>query len=209
MNIFVFDKDPAVCGRALCSKHQKMILESAQLLSSAHHVLDKEEAIKGIYKLAHLNHPSTVWTRTNGANYDWLFQAFEAMLDEFERRGGRRHKSGELLILLKNKPKNIPKGKLQVPLVAMLEEFRLNDGKTWEDVIASYKNYYVKAKTFAAWLNTRPPEWFIEERAKQGSKMYTQDHPNGVEYKFTEPSSRKEESKIRSPLRAFLRNMKQ
>jgi predicted alpha-1,6-mannanase (GH76 family) len=43
MNIFVLDPDAATSARMMCNKHVvKMILESCQLLSTAHHVLDGE-----------------------------------------------------------------------------------------------------------------------------------------------------------------------
>ena len=48
MNIFVLDRDPIQAAKYMCDKHVvKMILESCQLLSTAHRVLDgtKIEAI--------------------------------------------------------------------------------------------------------------------------------------------------------------------
>ena len=44
MNIFVLDKDPRVAARMLCDKHvPKMIVESAQMLSTAHRLLDAHQ----------------------------------------------------------------------------------------------------------------------------------------------------------------------
>ena len=41
MNIFVLDNDPDTAARMMCDKHVvKMIVESAQMLSTAHRVLD-------------------------------------------------------------------------------------------------------------------------------------------------------------------------
>ena len=41
MNIFYLDKNPVVAAQMQCDKHVvKMILESAQMLSTAHRVLD-------------------------------------------------------------------------------------------------------------------------------------------------------------------------
>ena len=41
MNIFYLDKDPNVCANYHCDKHVvKMIVEYAQMLSTAHRVLD-------------------------------------------------------------------------------------------------------------------------------------------------------------------------
>ena len=44
MNIFYLDKDPKVAAQMMCDKHiVKMILESAQLLSTCHRVQDGTE----------------------------------------------------------------------------------------------------------------------------------------------------------------------
>jgi len=58
-----------------CDKHVvKMILESAQILSTAHRVLDGDDYADkyGLYKIAHKNHPSTIRARSGGLNYLWL-----------------------------------------------------------------------------------------------------------------------------------------
>ena len=76
MNIFYLDKNPVVAAQMQCDKHVvKMILESAQMLSTAHRVLDGNEYAdkKGLYKMAHKNHPSTIWARSSLENYVWLF----------------------------------------------------------------------------------------------------------------------------------------
>ena len=44
MNIFYLDTNPALCAEYHCDKHVlKMIIEYAQLLSTAHRILDGEE----------------------------------------------------------------------------------------------------------------------------------------------------------------------
>ena len=41
MNIFILDEDPHVAAQMLCDKHvPKMIIESAQMLSTVHRMLD-------------------------------------------------------------------------------------------------------------------------------------------------------------------------
>ena len=46
MNIFYLDKDPVKAARAQYNKHiVKMILESAQMLCAAHHVLGNPDAV--------------------------------------------------------------------------------------------------------------------------------------------------------------------
>ena len=74
MNIFYLHEEPAIAAAWHCDKHcVKMILETAQILSTAHHVLDGENTeIEGLYRPAFVSHPSTVWARSGLENYKWL-----------------------------------------------------------------------------------------------------------------------------------------
>ena len=75
MNIFYLHENPYMAARYQYNKHVvKMILESAQMLCTAHHVYGNDEQRRLVpYKQAHLNHPSTRWTRLCRANYMWLW----------------------------------------------------------------------------------------------------------------------------------------
>jgi hypothetical protein len=78
VNIFYLDKCPYKAAEVQYNKHVvKMILESAQMLCTAHHVLGSSVNIP--YKAAHINHPSTIWVRENSSHYDWL-----CMPDEYK-----------------------------------------------------------------------------------------------------------------------------
>ena len=69
MNIFYLHKDPRICAQMYCDKHVvKMIIESAQMLCTTHHILGAAAP----YKKIHVNHPCTVWTRESIDNYNWL-----------------------------------------------------------------------------------------------------------------------------------------
>ena len=60
--------------KCIVMKHLvKMILETAQMISTAHRVIDGDEYADrmGLYKMAHKNHPVTIWTRTSTENYMW------------------------------------------------------------------------------------------------------------------------------------------
>ena len=47
-----------------------LILESAQLISTAHHVfLSEKTDFNKIYKSTHINHLCSKWTRENNHNY--------------------------------------------------------------------------------------------------------------------------------------------
>ena len=73
MNIFYLHTDPKKAAEYHCDKHVvKMIIESAQMLYCAHWVLNPENLPENAYKLAHKNHPSSIWVRESYDNYMWL-----------------------------------------------------------------------------------------------------------------------------------------
>lgn len=161
MNIFFLSKDPVECAEQHCNKHVvKMILEYAQLLSNAHHMLDGEQAIKPIYKLTHKNHPSAIWTRSSREHYLWLHSLLFALCKEYTWRYEKTHKVERegLLDTLKLPPDNIPNaGWLSDPTPAMPDEY-----KVVSNAIKSYQNYYIGSKKeFAVWKNRPTPPWFI------------------------------------------------
>lgn len=100
MNIFVLDKDPVKAARFHNDRHViKMILESAQLLSTAHVVLDGEKVaaydVPFLLRPTHVNHPCAIWARATGANYDWLYRLLVGLLAEYTRRYGKVHRYGQ------------------------------------------------------------------------------------------------------------------
>ena len=93
MNIFYLHKDPHEAAKLQYNKHVvKMILESAQILCTAHHEVMGENADVP-YKRAHVNHPSTIWARRSANNYEWLYHHFVALSAEYKRRYGKEHLS--------------------------------------------------------------------------------------------------------------------
>jgi hypothetical protein len=133
----------------------KMILEYAQMLSTAHRVLDNSQ---DVYKIAHKNHPCTIWVRKNKSNYKWLSMMWFFLCKEYTHRYGKTHKTEtKLLTRLLQSPKNINDGKMSQPPQCMPE-----DVKT-DCPIAAYKNYYIKYKShFAKWTKREIPKWFSE-----------------------------------------------
>lgn len=175
MNIFVLDNDAVESARMMCDKHViKMILESCQLLSTAHHVLDGDELLvvtnkrkyksyistkKNICKATMVNHPCTIWTRTSRANYVWLWRHAYALCKEYTYRYGKVHAMEQMLLdELYDPPVNIPKGKITPFAQAMPDEYRN------ENPVVAYREYYIKEKArFAKWKATKAPEWFVNQ----------------------------------------------
>ena len=160
VNIFFLSHNPTDCATQHVDKHVvKMILEYAQLLSNAHHMLDGEQVIAPIYKLTHKNHPSAVWVRQSREHYMWLWSLLGALCKEYTFRYEKVHKVERegLLQILSQPPKNIvSKGWLSDPTPAMPDQYKA------ESVINSYRNYYNGDKrSFATWKKRTAPSWFV------------------------------------------------
>lgn len=109
MNIFATSECPIQSAKFLDDKRcNKMTLESAQLLSTALRVCGYKDS--DIYKIAHLNHPSSIWTRTTQGNYLWLLAHFKALCEEYTRRTGKTHASSKLLPVFEINVYLIPAG---------------------------------------------------------------------------------------------------
>ena len=178
MNIFALDTDPVIAAQSHCDKHVvKMIIEYAQLMSTAHRVLDgalyqdktannrsikrwrlRDEVLeKDVYKASHVNHPSGIWTRQTKANYDYMYKMWFALCKEYTHRYGKIHLTQQKLEhILCNAPSNIPDGELTEIPQAMPDDAKLCN------VVEAYRNYYrLYKKDFARWTKRQTPEWFI------------------------------------------------
>lgn len=174
MNIFYLDEKTDVCAMSHCDKHVvKMILEYAQLLSTAHRIIDgtqwtdktasgskiKRWALNDhreriLYKATHRNHPSAVWARESRSNYLWLLDLFQHLLDEYTFRYNKKHKTGELLDTLKVPPKNLEdKGFTKVPQA-------MPDTCKRIDSVEAYRYYYATEKRdLLSYTKRSIPEW--------------------------------------------------
>lgn len=177
MNIFYLDNNVKTCAEYHNDKHVvKMILEYAQLLSTAHRVLDGNEYIDAssgrrikrwrlgnesmesmLYKASHINHPSAIWVRQSNNNYNWLMCLLQDLLQEYTYRYGKIHATDRLVYWLRKPPANIPVGYFTQPTPAMPDEYKVPDS------IQSYRNYYLGAKkTMAKWKKRPIPEWWSD-----------------------------------------------
>lgn len=147
MNLFYLDRDPAEAARMQCDRHVvKMILETAQMLSTAHIELDGRQVA---YKSTHKNHPSTVWVRGNTMQYRWAWQHLKALGDEYTRRYGKVHKTiREHLDTLAQYPENLAYGELIDPPQCMYDDCK------HADTVIAYQQYY----------NAKADEWSVAGR---------------------------------------------
>lgn len=180
MNIFVLDKNPAEAARLQCDKHVvKMIVESAQMLSTAHRMLDgdleittnkngrksrywrlRDDRELHMYKAVHYHHPCTVWTMESKANYIWHYEHFLALCNEYRYRYGKVHMTdAKLRYKLNRTPDNINDGEMTCFKLAMQSNPECMHP---EDPVRSYREFYqTKQKRFKmAWTRRSIPEWF-------------------------------------------------
>lgn len=160
MNIFYTHNNPAQCAREHCTIHtRKMIIEYAQMLSTAHRVLDGNEQADefNMYKKTHMNHPSAKWVRESKKNYWWLYVSFVSLCNIYENATGREHKTSRLTVPLSIIPTNIPDGEFTEPPMAMPDDFKT------ENVKESYKSY-IKSK-YSDWSTRKRKmkvEWYVQ-----------------------------------------------
>lgn len=179
MNVFYLHDNPLTCARMHCDKHVvKMIIEYAQLLSTAHRMLDGKEYIdassgrkirrwkledpimeKLLYKASHINHPSAKWARQSHMNYNWLYLMWTYLCNEYTFRYGKKHLTDSKLRHYLIKP----------PMCIRVDDFAppppaMPDYCKEADSITSYRKYYIlEKKRFAKWKNAITPRWFTEE----------------------------------------------
>lgn len=140
MNIFVLDYNPRKAAEMLCDKHiPKMLVEAAQMLSTAHVVLDGKGAI-GAYKQAYPNHPCTVWARDSEANYRWLWLHGMEIARQYTLRFGKRHKTTRVMMALKKPPRNFAYNAFTPFALAMPDQYKR------DDTVMAYRLYYAMEK---------------------------------------------------------------
>jgi hypothetical protein len=156
MNIFYLSEDPNEAAKYMYNKHVvKMILESAQLLCTAH-IISDGEAADVPYKATHKNHPSAIWARESVSNYIWLYDHMIALGNEYTRRYGKKH-----LTILKcsgalcKAPNNVTKVDLTPMPQCMPDQYKVPGNS-----VEAYWNYYeaekVNVKNSNESIITRP-----------------------------------------------------
>ena len=166
MNMFITDVEHKLNLVNYCDVHvRKMITEQAQMLSTAHRVLDgvngtllvyskkdkkfilkqydfvlrhlgEEGSTPALYLKTHENHPNNLWIRESIMNYRYAYHLFIAMLDEYEYRFSKKHESSKLRHDLKQAPRNLKNIKM-TPFVWDQSYQYIND------VTEAYKKIFI------------------------------------------------------------------
>lgn len=172
MNIFVLDRDAGKAARYHCDKHVvKMLLETAQLLSTALWLVDPPQAQRlyargRIYRATHRHHPCVRWLAESPANVRWLSRLGTALATEYQYRYGRRHASAPVIACLAQLAAQSRGGRRTPFAQAMPEQYRR------ADAVEAYRAYYRGAKApIADWTRRRAPRWFIRCAEPAGGSL--------------------------------------
>jgi hypothetical protein len=167
MNLFILSLIQKEIAQFMMDKHvSKILLEAVQMLCSAKRVLEPEdETNQRLYKLAHKNHPVTIWCRKSKANFVWVLDLIEELHNEWKYRYGhpetKTHKSYLVSLLLRE---NIPSDEKFEEIGLTPFALAMPDQYKTSDAVESYKNYYMseEKQKIASWKKRREkPEWYL------------------------------------------------
>jgi hypothetical protein len=175
MNLFILSLNPELTAKYMMDKHiAKIILEAVQMLCTTIRLLSTLSELENIdpcvYKIAHKNHPVTIWCRASHANFVWTLDLIDAMHTEWKYRYGhpetKIHKSYKVAQILRA---NIPaddkflssESRGITPFaLAMPDEYKDPEG----DAVKSYQAYYMspEKRRIASWTKRRSaPAWWV------------------------------------------------
>ncbi|EGG14627.1 hypothetical protein DFA_10885 [Cavenderia fasciculata] len=185
MNIFILDINQKKNIKYHCDKHVvKLILEAVQMLYCCWHVTQegdeewKRNAPEGYLKVTHKNHRINRWVRTNYASYDFTVSYAKELLSEYEYRYEKKHSYIRHVDWLStNKPDKLDKANnLTLMPVAMPDQYKVDPIQTWDDIVASYRAYYIAEKLrfctyrkgdWPSWLPSKPDPKKKEKEEKE------------------------------------------
>lgn len=195
MNLFFLDRNPMSAALMHNRTHvNKMLTETCQMLSTAHHILDGQEKIVTtitkngqirkrktmvcerkkdlIYKAGHHNHPMAIWIRSSDEHYRWAHELAVSLAFIYNLYRNKVHGCERIGVLdnLKVLPDNINyAGWHSVPLC--MNDFH----KTTSDEVEAYRNLYLAEKLFDGWYD-QIPSWVLSHMSE--SELYSHIEKN-------------------------------
>lgn len=169
MNLFILSRNIQECVEFMFDKHiVKIILEAVQMLCTAIHLIDADNEIHKkikLYKIAHKNHPVTIWMRTSIENYLWTLDLVEAMHQEWKYRYNhpkeKVHKSYMVSTYLREYAPSADK----FPSIGLTPfAMAMHDACKREDPVEAYRVYYQTPdkRKIASWKKRDKPEWYLK-----------------------------------------------
>lgn len=114
MNIFATDPNPVVSALALDDRRlNKMIVESAQMLSMALYRYDVHDPVLYKHVYSYSKHPCTLWAGRTRKNFEWLVMHALAMCEVYKKNNKKIHASEAVILKCWDYTHRIPKGELE------------------------------------------------------------------------------------------------
>ena len=167
MNLFILSLIQQEIAEYMMDKHvSKILLEAVQMLCTAKKLLDPEDETNGrLYKIAHKNHPVTIWCRKSKENFIWALDLVDELHKEWRYRFGHSdtkfHKSYLVALILRD---NLPSDDKFEETGLTPFALAMPDKYKSDDPIMSYRNYYMseEKQKIATWNKNRSrPDWYI------------------------------------------------
>lgn len=170
MNIFATSESAVASARALDDvRLRKMIVETAQLLSTAVRIelgVDNRWLYK---KIRNPNHPVAVWARRSQYNYLWLLVHGLAMCAEYHYRFGKDHATEDILLRLERYADGMPDARL---INSKRKTLPFENCTPYKDVVPTIYAYrlcmvnkWEQDKRPPKWTKRGKPRWYITVKA--------------------------------------------
>lgn len=161
MNIFILHESAPLAAAMHCDKHVvKMVLETAQILATVHHIYGNGAAVK--YKPTHTKHPCVQWAAESVLNYRWLRTLGLHLAHEYKKRYNKFHACHELFLgELSDVPPALTSARVTSFALAMPDHCKTSDP------VESYRNYYRHKRDTTSWMsweksNYGMPSWMAK-----------------------------------------------
>ena len=169
MNLFILSLIQREIAQFMMDKHvSKILLEAVQMLCTAKRLLDPDDPVnQHLYKLAHKNHPITIWCRKSRANFIWVLDLAEELQREwvyrYQHPANKYHRSYLISLALRL---NIPSEDKFEAIGLTPFALAMPDKYKMPDPVESYRNYYMseEKQRIASWNKKRSkPDWYLSK----------------------------------------------
>jgi hypothetical protein len=175
MQIFWLDKNPEQCAKYYCDSHvNKILLEITQMICTNLNESDEfpSDKYSNLYDSTHKNNEVVKWVGESIENFLLTYELALRLNKEYKYRFDKNenHKSWDVLNTIDHSDAFpiFDKHDFTLPPLNMDDEFKLNDGEDFDEVVESYRSYYRRDKnefkdgSEPTWTNRQRPTWFFK-----------------------------------------------
>lgn len=117
---------------------------------------------KQCYIQTHINHPACKWVRSSFCNYDYLYNLWISLLNEFEYRYKKSHLSANYISIFEQYPNNMNVINKRIEIPRMFGEWDQHV-PIYYNRVDEFRTFYKKSKSdFLNYTNREIPYWLKE-----------------------------------------------